>query len=69
MNWEKKEKREKDKILTPFLEAFKTCIFEDVLARHASHNCALLKPKKIVCEIERLGERRHFQKDFGRAQL
>ena len=35
-----------------------------VLARHGSYNRALLKPKKIACEIERLREKETFFKGF-----
>ena len=33
-----------------------------LLARHTSYNCALPKPKKILCEIERLREKETFLK-------
>ena len=36
-----------------------------LLARHASYNRALPKPKKIVCEIERLREKETFFKGIS----
>ena len=36
-----------------------------ILARHASCNRALLKPTKIVCEIERLREKEAFTKGIS----